>query len=61
MGGAHLVLASAMTTDPAVTTITTATTNLLPDLLAVGGAAILVGVGVYILKRGWSFFKSLSH
>jgi hypothetical protein len=53
-------LYSLLSTDPAVTTITTATTSLLPDLLAVGGAAIGVGVGVYILRRGWQFFKSLS-
>lgn len=43
-----------------VTTITDATTTLLPQLLAVGGAAIVVGAGVLVLRRGWGFFKGLS-
>jgi hypothetical protein len=51
------VLASAP--DP-VSTITSATTSLLPDLLAVGGAAVAVGAGVLVLKRGWGFFKGLA-
>jgi len=41
-------------------TITDATATLLPQLLTVGGAAILVGAGVLVLRRGWSFFKGLS-
>ena len=40
--------------------ITGATTTLLPQLLTVGGAAILVGAGVLVLRRGWGFFKGLS-
>lgn len=41
-------------------TITDATTTLLPQLLTVGGAAIVVGAGVLVLRRGWAFFKGLS-
>jgi len=37
-----------------------ATSTLLPQLLSVGGAAILVGAGVLVLRRGWGFFKGLS-
>jgi hypothetical protein len=43
-----------------VSTITGATGDLLPQLLQVGGAAVAVGAGVLVLKRGWSFFKGLS-
>lgn len=43
-----------------VSTITDATTSLLPDLLQVGGAAIVVGAGLLVLRRGWSFFRGLS-
>ena len=43
-----------------LSTITTATASLLPDLLAVGGAAIVVGAGILVLRRGWGFFKGLS-
>lgn len=43
-----------------LSTITTATADLLPDLLAVGGVAIGVGAGILVLRRGWSFFKGLS-
>jgi hypothetical protein len=56
MGALYL----ASSPDPSVTTITSSVTNLLPDLLAVGGAAIVVGAGVLVLTRGWHFFKSLS-
>lgn len=45
--------------DP-VATITTETAGLLGDLLTVGGAAIAVGAGILVLRRGWSFFKGLS-
>lgn len=45
--------------DP-VSTITTATSGLLGDLLQVGGVAIAVGAGILVLRRGWSFFKGLS-
>lgn len=48
-----------VTPDP-VTTITTATDGLLGDLLGVGGAAIAVGAGVFVLRRGWTFFKSMA-
>lgn len=41
-------------------TITDATTTLLPQLLTVGGAAIVVGAGILVLRRGWGFFKGLS-
>jgi hypothetical protein len=43
-----------------LSTITDATSDLLPQLLAVGGVAITVGAGVLVLRRGWSFFKGLS-
>lgn len=49
------------TTPNPVSTITTATNGLLGDLLGVGGAAIAVGAGVLVLRRGWKFFKSLSN
>lgn len=41
-------------------TITDATSTLLPQLLVVGGAGIVVGAGVLVLRRGWSFFKGVS-
>lgn len=40
--------------------ITNATSGMLGDLTTVGTAAIAVGAGVFILRRGWSFFKSLA-
>jgi hypothetical protein len=43
-----------------VSTITDATAGLLSDLLGVGAAAIAVGAGVFVLRRGWSFFKSMA-
>lgn len=43
-----------------VSTITSSTADLLPQLLQVGGAAIVVGAGVLVLRRGWQFFKGLS-
>jgi hypothetical protein len=49
----------ASTATPA-STITDATTTLLPQLLTVGGAAIVVGAGILVLRRGWGFFKGLS-
>jgi hypothetical protein len=41
-------------------TIIDATTQLLPQLLLVGGAGIVVGAGVLVLRRGWGFFKGLA-
>lgn len=43
-----------------LSTITDATADYLPQLLAVGGVAIGVGAGVLVFKRGWGFFKGLS-
>jgi hypothetical protein len=43
----------------AASVISTATTDLLPTLLTVGGAGIAVGAGVLILRRGWGFFKGM--
>lgn len=42
-----------------LTTITGATTDLLPTLLSVGGAAIVIGAGILALRKGWGFFKSM--
>lgn len=53
----NMILASSP--DP-VTTITTATSDMGTELLTVGGAAIGVGVLVFVLRRGWGFFKSLT-
>lgn len=41
----------------ALTTITTATANFLPDLMAVGGVAIGIGAGVLLLTRGWGLLR----
>lgn len=30
-----------------------------PDLLAVGGAAIAIGAGIFGLRKGWKFFRGL--
>lgn len=40
-----------------VTAITTATADLLPTLLSIGGIAIGVGAGIFALRKGWAFFK----
>ena len=50
---------AATVADP-VATITSETSGLLGDLLTVGGAAVAVGAGVLVLRRGWAFFKGLS-
>jgi len=39
--------------------ITTATADLLPTLLSVGGIAIGVAAGILALRKGWGFFKGL--
>jgi hypothetical protein len=44
----------------AATTITGAAADLLPQLTIVAGAAIGVGVGVLIFRRGWSLFRGLA-
>jgi hypothetical protein len=44
----------------AATTITTAAADLLPQLTIVAAAAIGVGAGVLVFRRGWGFFKSLA-
>lgn len=51
---------AASTGGDAASTITSATTDLLPQLLTVGGAAVAVGAGVLVLRKGWSFFKKLA-
>jgi hypothetical protein len=43
-----------------LSTITDATSTLLPQLLAVGGAGIAVGAGILVLRRGWGFFKGVA-
>jgi len=55
---AFVNIAAAVPAD-ATSVITTATTDLLPTLLAVGGAGIAVGAGVLVLRRGWGFFKGM--
>lgn len=42
-----------------VETITSATTSLGPDLLAVGGVALVAGIALFGLRKGVGFFKSL--
>jgi hypothetical protein len=37
-----------------------ATTTLLPQLLTVGGAAIVVSAGLLVLRRGWGFFRGMA-
>lgn len=51
------ILASAPTP---LSVITGATSDLLPQLLAVGGVGIVVGAGILVLRRGWGFFKGMS-
>lgn len=47
--------------DPTVTeTITTATSGMLGQLLAVGGIGIGIGAGVLVLKRGWTMLKTFA-
>jgi hypothetical protein len=52
-------LVPAVTGDAADTIMTNAAT-LLPQLTIVAGAAIAVGVGVLIFRRGWSLFRGLA-
>ena len=40
-------------------TITGNTANLGADLLAVGGAGIAVAAGVWGLRKGWKYFRSM--
>ena len=40
-------------------TITANTTTLGADLLAVGGAGIAVAAGVWGLRKGWKYFRSM--
>ena len=40
--------------------VTTATADLLPTLLAIGGVAIGVGAGIFALRKGWAFFKGMA-
>lgn len=40
--------------------ILNATTDYLPQMAAVGGGAIVVGAGLLVWRRGWSFFKGLA-
>lgn len=42
-----------------VSVITTGAANLLPTLMAVGGVAVGVSIGVIGLKKGFGFFKGL--
>lgn len=43
-----------------LSTIQGATTEFLPQMLAVGGAAILVSAGILVLRRGWGFFRGVA-
>ena len=48
-----------MASTPAQTTVDGATSGLQTDLLAVGGTGLGVGVVIYAVKKGWSFFRSM--
>jgi hypothetical protein len=41
----------------AVTTISTAVADFLPQLMSVGATAIGIGAGVLLLSRGWGLLK----
>lgn len=43
-----------------LSTITSATTDFLPQMLAVGGVAIVVSAGILVLRRGWGFFRGVA-
>jgi len=52
---------SASAADVVTPVITTATTDLQPTLLAVGGLAIGVSAVVLALRKGWRFFAGMIH
>jgi hypothetical protein len=45
--------------NPVTDTIDSATTGLQGNLLAVGGTGLGVGVVIYAVRKGWSFFRSM--
>lgn len=48
-----------MADDGVLSTITGATGSLQTDLLGVGGAGLAIGVVIYAVRKGWSFFRSM--
>lgn len=48
-----------MAADDVTSTITGQTGSLQGDLLAVGGAGLGIGVVIYAVRKGWSFFRSM--
>lgn len=48
-----------MAADPVVDTVTGATGSLQTELLGVGAIGLGVGVVIYAVKKGWSFFRSM--
>lgn len=55
-----MISALVQTVATPASTITAATAELLPQLLLVGGAGIVVGAGLLVLRRGWGFFKGVA-
>lgn len=45
--------------DTVSSTISSATSSLQGDLLAVGGTAIGIGAVVFALRKGWKFFRGM--
>lgn len=54
-----LVSLAAATVTP-VSTISAATADFLPQMLAVGGVAIIASAGILVLRRGWGFFRGVA-
>lgn len=44
---------------PVQDTINSNTGSLQTDLLAVGGTGLGIGVVIYAVRKGWSFFRSM--
>lgn len=59
--GKEMALSSLATAvDPeVVSALTTGSANLLPTLMAAGGIAVAVSIGVIGLKKGFTFFRGL--
>lgn len=55
-----MILVLATTGGTAADTIVTASANLLPQLTIVAAAAITVGVGLLVFRRGMGVLKGLS-
>jgi len=55
-----MIAALVASTATPLSTISDATSTFLPQMLGVGGAAIVVSAGILVLRRGWGFFRGVA-